>query len=411
MSNHQYCKYTPDMSSTSFMNYLHKMNNTQSRKDVSVSVDANARAGTINTDPTSTFGASKNHPSKTRVIAEFLSRWCQKIKLGETHIVQLEPWCESTKSIISSIETDGGGVAHNVLVADVGESIRDCRYLSVGFGEILDMYIGENLRKSTRNTSMPLCIDGENCCGKTTLLENSGLNNTKVNEYYNFTSHNTMPFQSMEYMILTDALYFGNNYAAIIDRSPISNLAFQFAMYLRNRHFEQMEANTKFSSFKMCEDYVEMHNLQALLEYINAKNYNVLILIDSDERRVANRMLYRGKKYGQDSDLTKCSDLLYHRAQCIAFAYLAMRLDYCVIDLNYLRELFRLSPKFVNHSDTNLDLMIFDLFKKYMNKYVQDKMIANKNTPAKVVKFQTTPYNMDNDFEANYIMAMSLSTR
>lgn len=80
-----------------------------------------------------------------------------------------------------------------------------------------------------------------------------------------------------------------------------------------------------------------MHNLEAILRYVCARRYNILIIIDSDYERVGERMQSRHRS---PNDFLKGMDDNYNLAQTIAYGYFAAKLQLPCIDLAYLRHTF-----------------------------------------------------------------------
>ncbi len=204
-----------------------------------------------------------------------------------------------------------------------------------------------------------ICIDGQSCCGKTTLL---GENCLKVTQYFSFNAHNYQPQEGLEYIIQALKVY-RESVNCCIDRSPVSNFVYMLVYYLRDRFLRLSDENgvCEYSAGKLCDDFIKLHNLQSVLDFFNALHINTLIVIDSDVEEVSRRMEERGFREMNKGDLAKCSDLLYLRCQAIAFSYVAKQLGYPVIDLSFYRKWFQVT-----------DNALFMMLKREMDKYRQN---------------------------------------
>lgn len=215
-------------------------------------------------------------------------------------------------------------------------------YMDSAAVDCLTGYFQKIFADCVRDVNAPIYIDGENCCGKTTLAGEECL---KVSQLQKLPYRNINPCQALDYLVLSDLLGFVNGSHVNIDRSPISNLIFQLVFYLHDllRRYSIDELKfCEFTPYKWCEDYIAMHNLEALLRFINAKGYNVLILIDSDYLAVGERMMVRSRNA---NDYLKGLDNNYNLAQSIAYAYFACKLNYPCIDLSYLRYAYQMSDR------------------------------------------------------------------
>lgn len=195
------------------------------------------------------------------------------------------------------------------------------------YQELSDIWVN---KKNNSN----LFIDGTACCGKTTLQSKYQFK-TKINEYYNLANYNVDPIKALSYIQLNLKL---NQVLQgyVIDRSPISNLAYQLAyVYMQ----ELPSIKNKYTPHCIMDVYCKETGLNYVLEYINAQECNVLLLIDSNVAEVQKRMLTRNT----DSDKLKGTCDQYILAQNAAFSYIAMCLNYTIIDINYIRLKYNLT--------------------------------------------------------------------
>lgn len=179
-----------------------------------------------------------------------------------------------------------------------------------------------------------LAVDGVTACGKSSLL--SGCTWTKINNFYNLSKENVynfISFLSLDYIKINEEL---STYEGIVtDRSLVSNLTMLLAYYI----MDILTNNNIYtrSMFAICEEFVNMFNLKACLNYIRGKKFNVLIMIDSSYDHWAKRTNIRGVNEKLTTDCIKSLCIQYHRAQTAAFAYIANCLHFPCIDLNYVR--------------------------------------------------------------------------
>lgn len=212
--------------------------------------------------------------------------------------------------------------------------------------ECTETYLRRVLPKMIKNNyNRTYFVDGQSCCRKTSLLGFGGREEetVKVTQFKHLNYRNIDPGQALDYLILSDFVNKKERGEQIqlVDRSPISNLVFQVVYYLMDcfrcfgdQTMTAFETTQQFTPFKMCDDYIQMHNLESVLNFVNKRQYNVLILVDSDYVHVGNRMRNRSR---DDADILNSLDDNYHIAQSIAFSYFAYKLNYLCIDLAYLR--------------------------------------------------------------------------
>lgn len=188
-----------------------------------------------------------------------------------------------------------------------------------------------NTQTRTKNgAENNIALDGVSCCFKSSIISPF--------KYYKINSaiQNALPFYNicanvaMDYFVLS-CHAMDTAKSMIFDRSPIANIAFQYVYYMMN----QMSAKGNYlSCHGVCQQYTEMHHLTSLFEYVRAKDYRVIILIDTDYNKWCERMIKRGG----ESDIGKSFSRDYHRAQNAAYSYIASVLGYPIIDIAWLRD-------------------------------------------------------------------------
>lgn len=183
-------------------------------------------------------------------------------------------------------------------------------------------------REEFRN-ERPLFIEGVACLGKTTLISNllvarygDNIQPQKVNFFLNVKDYNFDSQTALQY--LSKMILINRKHKLIIlDRSAISNIAFQYAHNLMN-----YMNDTSMSKFMRCELFTDTYRLGSTLEMIKAQKLNVVILIDTNFLRVAEAM----RRRNQRGDSFKGHVLDYVQAQTYAFIYLASKLNYPVLN-------------------------------------------------------------------------------
>lgn len=206
-----------------------------------------------------------------------------------------------------------------------------------------------------------LAVDGPSACGKSTIL--CDLNCSKINNFYNLNesnNYNILPELSLSYIMINDKL--SNIENLTMDRSIISNLCYLMTYYVMNT-LTNKSVHTK-SMHAVCNEFIYLHNLKSTLEFIRAKKYNVLILLDSSFEAMAKRTTARGIKTNSVSDLIKPLCWEYHTAQTAAFAYIANFMQYPCIDFDYLRQFYGLSDEQMFSKNKEVFERICD-FKKF----------------------------------------------
>jgi deoxyadenosine/deoxycytidine kinase len=58
---------------------------------------------------------------------------------------------------------------------------------------------------------------------------------------------------------------------------------------------------TKLTPYGMCLEFIQMHNMVPVLEFLKAKHHSIVFMIDSDYENVKQRM----KQRGTPGDITK----------------------------------------------------------------------------------------------------------
>jgi len=185
------------------------------------------------------------------------------------------------------------------------------------------------LKFNNQNTAT-VFLDGVNCCGKTFVV--NSFVNSKVSKYHELQYYNIAPEASLAYILLNLEMM-KHPEAIVVDRSPISNLAFQFAYNLMST----WNSNNTKTPNGLCQEYIHIHNLLPVLEYINWNRPNIFILLDSGLRELHNSQMNRGIKDLSASDTIKSIFPIYGYSQNSSYAMLANCLNLPVIDLNYFR--------------------------------------------------------------------------
>ncbi|UVX94893.1 TK2 [Callinectes sapidus nudivirus] len=231
----------------------------------------------------------------------------------------------------------------------------DCNYNT----PTLKSYFDEFYKKYLKNKNN-LAVDGPSCCGKSSMI--SSANPIKINDYSNINdnnSYNKIGEASLTYVIINDKMMETPN--VVSDRSVISNLTYQMAYYVMNLDVNGLIYTRSMHS--ICEEFINIHNLKPLLQYLKAKKYNILIILDSSFEHSAIRMNKRGLKQKSSSDVVKSLCLEYHRAQTAAFSFMANFLNLPCLDINYLRTTY-------NKSDDEIFALNSSSFKEYFLKHL-----------------------------------------
>ena len=178
-------------------------------------------------------------------------------------------------------------------------------------------------------TSGVIFIDGLNCCCKSSII--SSFNNNKINNIFNCNEsnlYNENANAAVNYLLLQHLVHLDNE-NVLFDRSPISNLAFQYIYAI---------LNFKSKTYSDCINYTNKLNLQSTLEFLNGCNYNIIIIIDTNYNEWAKRILKRGLFSASFGDADKSIDMDYHYTQNLVYSYLGNCLNYKVFDLEQLRK-------------------------------------------------------------------------
>ena len=178
-------------------------------------------------------------------------------------------------------------------------------------------------------------LDGPSACGKSTII-NYFKNKDNISNYidnlsatYNFKPSSALSYVMLNHRLLTESKNM------VIDRSPIANIGYQLCYYIMDRMSN--ESSFRYTLTSLCKEYIDIHNLTPYLEFLNATNLNVIIILDSDFEKIAFRLFNRGMKYNNSSDMMRSTIDCYLKAQNAAFAYLANELDYYTLDINFYR--------------------------------------------------------------------------
>lgn len=170
-----------------------------------------------------------------------------------------------------------------------------------------------------------LFIDGAACSGKSTFITKLNnlhrANSTKVNVWLDVDDYNFDANTAFHYMELLNH-ELPNMINSVIDRSPISNIAFQYVYWLM-KHI-----NDSLTPFQWCENYTKIHRMEPLLEFVKSKRFNIVVVINTNYDEVKDKMLKRGS----DGDVYKGRIPLYLKCQVYAFIYLATVLDLPVLN-------------------------------------------------------------------------------
>lgn len=203
----------------------------------------------------------------------------------------------------------------------------------------LDAYFNDFYKQVFSDSEMcGLSIDGPACNGKSSMMFDKPY--FKANQIFDVAdgnAYNIYPNAALSYFTINDLI--GTSF--LCDRSPISNMAYSMAYYLMNKLTNKTIIYQSLHS--ICDEFVKLHEFQNMLCYLNAKNYRVVIILDSDYNSVYERMRYRGLANEYLSDIAKSTIEEYHTAQTAAFAYFANVLNYHCFDLDYLRSYFDVS--------------------------------------------------------------------
>lgn len=194
----------------------------------------------------------------------------------------------------------------------------------------LDASNDEHLTYSIKSGSTNLCIDGMSCSGKSSVIarleRDFNASTFKINKTLDCTDYNYNSTTAFQYL-LKQIIEHGKLDRCIVDRSILSNVAFQLVYWLMSCEESVYE---KLSPHALCAHYVQMHHMQALLEFIKAQNHNILIVVNSDIDKICNLMITRGV----GGDVYKGRVTAYAKAQYDAYIFLANVLELPVFDHN-----------------------------------------------------------------------------
>uniref|UniRef100_A0AAU8GFG2 Uncharacterized protein n=1 Tax=Faxonius propinquus nudivirus TaxID=3139431 RepID=A0AAU8GFG2_9VIRU len=187
-------------------------------------------------------------------------------------------------------------------------------------------------------------IDGLCATGKSTLAKY--FTNIKISQYLDISnSYNYHPTSALSYVLL-NILMNEESEGLIIDRSPLSNIAFQICYYIMGILTNDDLGYRTLSA--ICQEYIDNHNMLPVLEYIKNKNLNILIILDSDFIKASKRLNLRGYYTNSISDKQRSLVKEYWLGQMAAFSYLSNMLHIPCFDINYFR------IKYKKNDDENL---------------------------------------------------------
>ncbi|AAN04404.1 Orf111 [Heliothis zea nudivirus] len=173
-----------------------------------------------------------------------------------------------------------------------------------------------------------LCIDGMSCSGKSTVINRLTKDYSacayKINSELECKDYNFNSTTAFQYA-LKQALNYKKMKRCIIDRSILSNLTFQLVYWLMSCEDSMYE---KLSPHCLCVNYIRMHQMEPVLEFIKAQNHNVLIVVNSDFERVCRMMVARGA----GGDVYKGLVPKYVASQYHAYIFMANVLELPVFD-------------------------------------------------------------------------------
>ena len=246
--------------------------------------------------------------------------------------------------------------------------------------------------------SSTVFLDGVNCCGKTFVVNSFA--NSKVSKYHELQYYNITSEASLSYILLNlEMMKYPE--ATVIDRSPISNLAFQFAYNLMNI----CSTNVNKTPNGLCHEYIHIHNLKPVLEYLNWCQPNIFILLDSGLRELHHSQMNRGIKDTSPSDSMKSIFPIYGYSQNASYAMLANLLNLPVIDLNYFR---------IKYDCDDRKQLLKCIQKFLIDKITKHHDLVNKNIytvdeiPSKFLSYHAPKMS---DFESLFARVMIMSRR
>ena len=244
----------------------------------------------------------------------------------------------------------------NKIYENISEELKHNTYYN------FSRYINVDQKYST------ISLDGPSACGKSTTIDFFKRKDKIKNYIGNLSAtYNLKPSSALNYAILNYRLL-TESQNTIIDRSPISNIAYQLCYYIMDRiSNHELEAD-RYTLTAFCKEYIEIHNLMPYLEFLNASNLNIIIILDSNFEKVSTRLFNRGIKYNNPSDVARSTVYCYLKAQNAAFAYLANELDYYTLDINF----YRLKYSSVNESD------LFDAISNHLKFIINDTINTNQ---------------------------------
>lgn len=174
-----------------------------------------------------------------------------------------------------------------------------------------------------------LAIDGTCGSGKSSILSKLGCPVLKISQYIDDDKRNFDPIQSLTYL-LASCRMIETSKNCVFDRSPISNVAWLIIPQV----YAIYEDNSKLTHYGLVESVINNSRLESLLKYIKAKNFNVLMMIDTNVDYVCHKLKVRNAS-ATDAFVSNWS--MYIICQNIVYSYLAQMLGYVCWDMEYLR--------------------------------------------------------------------------
>ena len=231
---------------------------------------------------------------------------------------------------------DQMGLTH--IMPDIWTELETQKYSNIC--DELKLNINYNFKKYINSKSIysTIALDGPSACCKSTVIDQFKQKN-KISNYidnlsdtYNFKPSSALTYAIINLRLLTESQNM------VLDRSPISNLAYQLCYYIMDCMSKSDNMNYyKYTMTALCKEYIEIHNLTPYLEVLNAFKLNIIVILDSNFERLGFRLFNRGLKTNSSSDMMRSVMDCYLKAQNAAFAYLANELNYYTLDLNFYR--------------------------------------------------------------------------
>jgi hypothetical protein len=150
------------------------------------------------------------------------------------------------------------------------------------------------------------------------------------------------------------------------------------------------------------QEYIHIHNLMPVLEFIHWHRPNMFILLDSGLRELHNSQMNRGIKDSSASDSIKSIFPVYGYAQNASYAMLANCLNIPVIDLNYFR---------VKYGCDDRKQLLKCVQKYLINMIARHHSVVNKNVNRKPNTFLSYHAPKMTEFESLFSRVLVMSRR